>query len=75
MKGRDAKTAVKYKYENGDGPTKIFRDLGGIVSLPTIKIWIERIKNTASISMSYSPGRSRTARTKSNILKVKQRPA
>ncbi|CAF5187112.1 unnamed protein product, partial [Rotaria magnacalcarata] len=28
---------VKTKFENGDGPTKIYRDLAGVVSLQTIK--------------------------------------
>jgi hypothetical protein len=29
---------VKTKYENGDGPTKIYRDVAGVVSLQTIKL-------------------------------------
>ena len=36
MKSEDIETAVKNNHENGDGPTKIFRDLGGVVSLTTI---------------------------------------
>ncbi len=73
MKSKDLQTAVKNKYENGDGPTKIYRDLGGVVSLRTIKSSIQMINNTGSINLSYSPGRTRTARTKANILKVKYR--
>jgi major membrane immunogen (membrane-anchored lipoprotein) len=37
MKSKDMQAAVKNKYEKGDGPTKIYRHLGGVVSLPTIK--------------------------------------
>ena len=65
--------AVKTKFENGDGPTKIYRDLVGVVSLQTIKLWIKKINNTGSIDLSLSPGRLRTARTKASILKAKQR--
>ncbi|CAF1656687.1 unnamed protein product [Adineta ricciae] len=68
-------TAVKNKYENGDGPTKIYRDLGGVVSLRAIKSWIQMINNIGSINLSHPPGRPRTFRTKANILKVKRRLA
>ncbi len=61
------------KYENGDGPTKNFRDLAGVVSLETTKLWIKMINNTGSISLSSSPGRPRTDRIKSNVSKVKKR--
>jgi hypothetical protein len=40
MKSKDMQTAVKHKYENGDDPTKIYHDLGGLVSLRTVKSWI-----------------------------------
>jgi inhibitor of nuclear factor kappa-B kinase subunit alpha len=73
MKSKDLQTAVKNKHENGDGPTKIFRDLGGVVSLTTIKSWIQMLNKTGSISLSYSSGRPRTVRTKANISKVKYR--
>ncbi len=73
MKSKDMRAAVKNKYENGDGPTKMYRDLGGVVSLPTIKLWIKKIKSIGSINMSYSSGCPRTIRTKANILKVKSR--
>ncbi|CAF3975006.1 unnamed protein product, partial [Rotaria magnacalcarata] len=64
---------VKTKFENGDGPTKIYRDLARVISLQTIKLWINKVRNTDSIELSSPPGRSRTARTKANILKAKQR--
>ena len=73
MKSKDLQTAVKNKYENGDGPAKICRDLGGVVSKRTINLWIKMIKDTGSISLSHSPGRPRTARSKTNILKAKRR--
>jgi hypothetical protein len=75
MKSKEVQTAVKNKYENGDGLTKIFRDLGGVVSLQTVKLWIKMIGETGSIDRCYSPGRPRTIRTKNNIEKVKQRLA
>jgi hypothetical protein len=39
MKSKDMQTAVKHKYENGDHPTKNYRDLGGVVPLRTIQSW------------------------------------
>ena len=71
MKSKDLQTAVKNKYENGDGPTKFYRDLGGVVSLRTIKLWIQMLNKTGSIDLSHLPGRS----TKANISKVKYRLA
>ncbi|CAF2089292.1 unnamed protein product, partial [Rotaria magnacalcarata] len=67
------KKVVKTKFENGHGPTKIYRDLVGVVSLQTIQLWIKKVRNTGSIELSSPPGRPRTARTKANILKAKQR--
>ncbi|CAM4816947.1 unnamed protein product [Rotaria magnacalcarata] len=64
---------VKTKFENGDGATKIYRDLAGVVSLQTIKLWIKKVRNTGSIGLSSPPGRPHTARTTANILKAKQR--
>ena len=71
MKSKDIRSAVKSKFESGDGPTKTFRDLDGIVSLPTIHLWIRILRQTGDIDSSYSPGRSRTVQTKSSISKVK----
>ena len=64
--------AVKNKFESGDGPAKIFRDLGGAVSLPTIHRWIRMLKDTGSIDLSRPPGRTSTIRTKASITKVKR---
>ncbi|CAF2148691.1 unnamed protein product, partial [Rotaria magnacalcarata] len=49
------------------------RDLAGVVSLQTIKLWIKKVRNTGSIELSSPPGRPRTARTTASILKAKQR--
>ncbi|CAF4445347.1 unnamed protein product, partial [Rotaria magnacalcarata] len=54
---------VILKHQNGDYPTKNFRDLNGILSLTTIKRWCGMIDETGSINLRYSPGRPRTART------------
>ena len=75
MKSKEVQTAVENNYENGNGPTKSFRNLGGVVSLQTVKLWIKMIRETGSIDRCYSPGRPRTIRTKNNIQKVKQRLA
>ena len=75
MKSKDLQQVVKNKLENGDGPTKIYRDLAGVVSLTTIKSWIQMLNRTGSISLSHSPGRPRTIRTKTNISKAKRRVA
>ena len=75
MKSKDLQTAVKNKYENDDGPTKIYRDLGGVVSLRTIKQWVQMLNKTGSIDLSHPPGHPRTVRTKANTSKVKYRLA
>ncbi|CAF4693314.1 unnamed protein product, partial [Rotaria socialis] len=60
MKSKDLQLAVKKKYENGDGSTKIYRDLAGVVSLRTIKLWVKMLNETGSIDLSHSPGHPRT---------------
>ena len=75
MKSKDLQTAVKHKFENGDGPAKIFRDLGGVFSKRTIPLWIKMIKGTGSVNLLKPPGRPRTIRTKTNIKKAKLRLA
>ena len=75
MKSKDLQTAVKHKFENGDGPEKIFRDLDGVVSKRTIHLWIKMIKGTDSINLLKPPGRPRTIWTKANMQKAKLRLA
>ncbi len=73
MKSKDFQKLVLSKYEIDDGPTKIFRDLNGAISLPTIERWCKSIRDTGSINLSSSSGRPRTIRTKAAIRKVKNR--
>jgi transposase len=73
MKSKDLRNVVKIKRENGDGATKIFHDLNGAVSFRTIQRWVRMVDDTGAIELAKSPGRPRTARTKANIQKVKQR--
>ena len=73
MKNKELQKVVKTKYENGDGPAKIHRDLGGVLSKRTINLWIKMINNTGSIELSRSSGHTCTARIKVNISKAKWR--
>ena len=73
MKSKDLQKIVLSKYQNGDGPTKIFRDLGGGLCLKTVKRWCKMIDETGSINLAPSIGGSRTIRTVGAIQKVKNR--
>jgi len=73
MKSEDLQKVVALKHQNGDNPTKVFRDLNGVIGLTTIKRWYKMIDETGSINLSVSSGRPRTARTNANIKKVKQK--
>ncbi|CAM4965267.1 unnamed protein product [Rotaria socialis] len=73
MKSKDIQKLVLSKYENGDGLTKIFRDLNGTLSLATIERWCKSIRDTGCINLSKPPGHPRTIRTNANIQKVKHR--
>ena len=72
MKSKDLQKVVLSKYENGDGPTKICRDLNGCVSLATIKRWCQMIFRTGTIELSAEHSGPLLARTKENIMKVKK---
>ncbi|CAF4105925.1 unnamed protein product [Rotaria magnacalcarata] len=67
MKSKDLQQVVFRKYEDGDGPTKIFRDLNGSLGLATIKRWCKMIRDTGSIQLSKPPGGPRFARTNEKI--------
>jgi hypothetical protein len=56
MKSKDLQKLVLSKYENGDGPTKIFRDLNGAMSLCTIERWCKMIREDGSINLSSPSG-------------------
>ena len=73
MKSKDFQNLVLSKYQNGDGPTKIFREFNGSISLRTIERWCIAVRNTLSINLSSPPGRQRTNRTKGTIQKIKHR--
>ena len=74
MTRKDIQKVVTTRYENGDGPAKIYRDLAGAVSLPTIKLWIKRMNTIGSITLSSPPGCPRMVRTRVSIVKIKNRP-
>jgi hypothetical protein len=46
MKSEDLRKVVILKHENGDCPTKVFRDLNGVVTLRTIQRWFKMIDET-----------------------------
>lgn len=73
MKSKDLQNVVLRKHEDGDGPTKIFRDLNGSLGLNTIKRWCKMLRDTGSIKLSTSPGAPRLARTSKTIKKVKHK--
>ena len=52
MKRKDLQKIGFCKYENGDGPTKMRRDLNGALGLNTIKRWYKMIRNNGSIQLS-----------------------
>ena len=72
MKSKDLQKVVLSKYQNGDNPTKIYRDLNGGIGLRTIERWCQMIR---SVKLSIPPGGPRFSRTKGNIQKVKHRYA
>jgi hypothetical protein len=71
MKSKDYQNLVLSKYEKGEGPAKIFRDLGGFIGLRTIQRWCKSISETGGIDLLVAAGRPRTIRTKAAIQKVK----
>jgi transposase len=73
MKSKDLQQVFFCKYEDGDGPTKIFRDLNGSLGLATIKRWCKMIRDTGAIQLSTPPGGPRFARTSKTIQKVKHK--
>ena len=73
MKSKHFQNLLLSKYQNGDGPTKIFPDLNGFVSLRTIERWCRAVRFTGSINLSSTPDRQRTIRTTRTIQKIKHR--
>ena len=73
MKSKDLQNIVISKRQNGDGPTKIFRDLSGALCLKTVKRWCKMIDQTGTVSTSRLSGCPRIIRTSTNTEKVKNR--
>lgn len=73
MKIKDVQNIVLSKRKNREGRSKIFRELNAAVGLSTIKRWCQMITRTGTIDLSTLTGRPRTARTRNNIHKVKDR--
>ena len=71
MKSKDLQNIVLPKYEKGDTPTEIFRDLNGGIGLSTIKRWCSMIRRFGSLQLTGTRGGPRIVRTKENIQKVK----
>ena len=55
MKSKEMQNLVLSKYNNSDRPTKIFRDLNGVISLATIERWCKMIQTDGSINLRKSP--------------------
>ena len=73
MKSKDLQKLVLSKYKKSEGPSEIFWHLNGALCLRTVGRWCKMIRETDSIELSTSPGRSRTIRTKESIKKVTSR--
>lgn len=73
MKSKDLQKLVISKRQNGDGPKRIFDDLCGAVSLPTVKRWYRMISDQGTINLSTAPGRPRSATTKETVQKIRRR--
>ena len=70
MKNKDLQKIVFSRYQNGDGPTKIYGDLSGSLYLKTIKRWCQMIDDNGAIELSNAPRRPRIIRTPEIIQKV-----
>ena len=67
MKRKDFQNLVLSKYENGEGPTKNFREHLGFLDRRTIERWCKTVRVTGSINLSSPPDHQRTIRTKGAI--------
>ena len=67
MKSKDIQNIVFLsKYRNCDGPTKMFHDLAGRLSLETIERWCKIINTTGSIDLAYSSSLSNVRSSSKN---------
>ena len=56
MKSKDLQKLVLSKYQNGDGPSKIFADIKGDIGFRTINRWYQMIRETGSIELKCPSG-------------------
>jgi hypothetical protein len=73
MTSKDLQKLVFCKYQQDDGPTKIFRDLNGFMGLRTIKRCCKMIHDIGSIQLSKLPGAPRRAQMSKTIQKDKHK--
>jgi hypothetical protein len=73
MKSKDLPKIVFSKYEYGDGPTTVFRNLNGSLRLNTTKRCCKIICNPNSIQLSTSLADSSFSLTSKIIQKIKHR--
>ena len=73
MKSKDLQKLVLSKYEAGATLKKIFEDLNGVMSYPTVKRWCEMIWETGAIDLSKPFDCYRTVHTKAVIQKIKRK--
>ena len=72
MKSKHLQKLVLSKYEAGQTPKKIFHDLNGAVSYPTVKRRCKMIRDTATRALSKPFVCHRTVHTKAAIQKIKR---
>jgi len=63
MKSKALQKVVTVKHQNGNYPTKSFRDLNGVISLSTIERWCTMIDETGFTHLTTLSGPPRTIRT------------
>ena len=73
MKSKALQKLVLSKYQNGDGPSKIFADIKGVIGFRTINRWCQMIRETGSIELKCPSGGPRSVRTNANIQKIRSR--
>ena len=73
MKSKELQKLVLPKYEAEQTRKKIFEDLNGVMSCPTVKRWCKITPETGTIDLSKPFGCHRTVRTKAAIQKIKRK--
>ena len=73
MNSMDLQKLMLSKYEAGQTPKKLFQNLNGAVSYPTVKLWCKVIRETGAIDLSKPSTSHRIVRTKAAIQKIKRK--